>query len=348
FRRLHGDSRGVTMTYCGPRRYFLDKFLMDEAQKAGAKVRDGTSFSEPIVEEGVVKGIRAVDRRGNSISVNARLVIGADGQHSTFARKIGARTTQFWPLSTFAYFGYFSGIQKDELAFFRKGRLGMAIFPTSDGTHMVLAYGPTAGWKEFNKDEENTFHRTVAFCAGDVGELVRAEKIEELFKACGTMPAFHRESWGPGWVLIGDAGSFKDQATAMGITHAFRDAELVSHFVHRALGGAMNVDAALAGYSSIHAAASIDDYTIVAQLTAMNLYSPPDLDFFYSIRNDQARVDEVISQFGDTLPLSQGQAPPAVDNSAADFIRSFQARAEAYRANPFLQHHPEESVTVRL
>ena len=348
FRKLHGDSRGVTMTYCGPRRYFLDKFLMDEAQKAGAEARDGTSFSEPIVEEGVVKGLRAVDRRGNSISVNARLVIGADGQHSTFARKIGARTTQFWPLSTFAYFGYFSGIQKDELAFFRKGRLGMAIFPTSDGTHMVLAYGPTAWWEEFNKDAENNFHKTVAFCAADVGELVRAGKIEEPFKACGTMPAFHRESWGPGWVLIGDAGSFKDQATAMGITHAFRDAELVSHFVHQALAGEMTMDAALAEYSSVHAADYIDYFNMVCQVAEMNIYTPPELEFFYSIRNDQARVDEVISQFGDTLPLSQGQAPPAVDNSAADFIRSFQARAEAYRANPFLQHHPEESVTVRL
>ena len=343
FRRLHGDSHGVTMTYCGPRRYYLDKFLMDEAQKAGAEVRDGTSFTEPIVEEGVVTGIRMVGRAGNSLSVKSRFVVGADGQHSTFARKIGARTIQVWPLSTFAYFGYFSGIKKDELAFFRKGRLGMAIFPTSDGTHMVLAYGPNAWWHEFNRNAENNFHKTVAFCAADVGELVRAGKIEEPFKACGTMPAFHRESWGPGWVLIGDAGSFKDQATAMGITHAFRDAELVSHFVHRALAGEITMESAMAEYSSVRAADYMDYFNLVCQVAEMNVYTPPELEFFYSIHKDQTRADEIISQFGDTLPLSQAQAPPAVDGGAAEFIRSFQATAAAYQINPFLEHRLEES-----
>src|SRR5262249_8637967 len=276
----------VTMTYCGPRRYFLDEFLMDEAQKAGAEARDGTSFSEPIVEEGVVKGLRAVDRRGNSISVNARLVIGADGRHSTFARKIGARTTQFWPLSTFAYFGYFSGIQKDELAFFRKGRLGMAIFPTSGGTHMVLAYGPTAWWEEFNKDAENNFHKTVAFCSADVGELVRAGKIEEPFKACGTMPAFHRELWGPGWVLICDAGSFKVQATALGISHAFRAAELVSHFLHKAPAGEMSVETALTQYSSVRAADYVDCFKLVCQVAQMDVYPRPEIEVFQSIHKE--------------------------------------------------------------
>lgn len=338
FRKLHGDSRGITTTYCGPRRHFLDQFLMDEARKAGAEVRDGTSFSEPIVEEGVVTGIRAVGSNGSPISVKSRLVVAADGQHSTFAKKIGAQTTDFRPLSTFAYFSYFSGIKKDELAFFRKGRLGMAIFPTSGGTHMVLAYGPTAWWQEFNRDAENNFHKTVAFCSADVGELVRAGRREEPFKACGTMPAFHRESCGPGWVLVGDAGSFKDQATAMGITHAFRDAELVSHFIHRALAGEMTMQAALKEYSSVRAADYIDYFNLVCQVAQMDVYTLPELEFFYSIHKDQTRVDDLISQFGDTLPLSQGQAPPAVDGSAADFIRAFEARSEAYQANPFTDH----------
>lgn len=339
FQQLHGDSRGVTTTYCGPRRHFLDKFLMDEAQKAGAEVRDGTSFAEPVVKEGVVKGIRAIDRKGNQVSLAARLVVGADGQHSTFAKKIGSRITDFRPLSTFAYFGYFSGIKKDELAFFRRGRLGMAIFPTSGGTHMVLAYGPTAWWEEFNKDAENNFHKIIAFCAPDVGELVRAGRVEEPFKACGTMPAYHRESWGPGWVLIGDAGSFKDQATAMGITHAFRDAELVSNYIHQALAGKMTMDAALAQYSSVRAADYNDYFNLVCQVAEMNVYTRPEIEFFYSIHKDQARVDDIISQFGDTLSLSQGQAPPPVDGSAADFVRAFEARVEGYQANPFLEHN---------
>jgi 2-polyprenyl-6-methoxyphenol hydroxylase-like FAD-dependent oxidoreductase len=271
------------------------------------------------------------------------LVVGADGRHSIFSQKVGARTTQSWDLSTFAYWSYFSGIKKDELAFYRKGRLGMAIFPTSDGTHMVLAYGPTGWWKEFHKDAENNFHKTCAFCAPDVAELVRAGKLEEPFKACGKMPAFHREVWGAGWVLIGDAGSFKDQATAMGITHAFRDAELVSHFIKKALAGETTMDAALASYSSVRAADYMDYFNMVRQVAEMNIYSKAELEFFYSIRDDQEKIDAIISQFGDTLPLSQGQAPDAaVDGNANNFIHARAEAAKTYAVNPFQDHHLAE------
>lgn len=346
FRQLHGDSRGVTNTYCGPRRHFLDQFLQDEAKRAGAEVRDGTSFIEPILEDGAVTGVRLEGPTGNPASVRARLVIGADGMHSTFARKIGARVTHSWDLSTFAYWGYFSGIKKDGLAFYRKGRLGMAIFPTSGGTHMVLAYGPTGWWNDFHKDAENNFHKTIAFCDREIGEMVLAGKRAEPFKACGHMPAFHHELSGPGWVLVGDAASFKDQVTAIGITHAFRDAELVTQFINRAFAGEMTMDSALANYASVRAADYVDYFNLVCQLAEMNVYSKPEIEFFYSIHKDPARVNDIIAQFGDTLPLSQGQAPPAPPQGAADFVRAFENRAEAYAANPFHDHRVQIATKV--
>ena len=39
---------------------------------------------------------------------------------------------------------------------------------------------------------------------------------------------FIRQSWGRGWALVGDAGYFKDPATAHGITDALRDAEALA------------------------------------------------------------------------------------------------------------------------
>jgi 2-polyprenyl-6-methoxyphenol hydroxylase-like FAD-dependent oxidoreductase len=160
------------------------------------------------------------------------------------------------------------------------------------------------------------------------------------------MPAFHHELWGPGWVLVGDAGSFKDQVTAIGITHAFRDAELVTQFIHKAFAGEMTMDSALANYTSVRAADYVDYFNLVCQLAEMNVYSKAEIEFFYSIHKDQTRVDELISQFGDTLPLSQGQAPPAAPPGAADFVRAFGDRAEAYVANPF--HDLRLQVTTRV
>lgn len=46
-----------------------------------------------------------------------------------------------------------------------------------------------------------------------------------------------REAWGPGWVLVGDAGYFKDPLSSHGISDALRDAELLAGRVHEVIEG---------------------------------------------------------------------------------------------------------------
>jgi 2-polyprenyl-6-methoxyphenol hydroxylase-like FAD-dependent oxidoreductase len=336
FRQLHGDCEAVTNFYCGPRRFFLDQLLLDAAREAGVDVRENTSCAHPIIEDGVVRGVSIVGSGRVAETVRARLVIGADGRFSGFVKQVGAKTTDLRPLSTFAYWGYFSGIEKDELAIHKRGRLGTAIFPTSHGTHMVLVYGPTAWWDDFRKDAEGNFFRTYEFCSPEITELVHAGKREEPFKACGTMPAFHRENHGPGWALVGDAGSFKDQVTAMGITHSFRDAELITGFIHRAFSGEFTIDAAMAEYSRTRSADYNEYFDMVCHVAEMNAYSKAELEFFHSIRNNQKQIDQLISQFGDTLPLSKGEsvnAPP--EERMPEFITNFESQLPLYLASPY-------------
>ena len=47
------------------------------------------------------------------------------------------------------------------------------------------------------------------------------------------------QSHGPGWTLVGDAGYFKDPATAHGITDALRDAELLANAILDGRSGAL-------------------------------------------------------------------------------------------------------------
>ena len=54
-----------------------------------------------------------------------------------------------------------------------------------------------------------------------------------------------RQSHGPGWALVGDAGYFKDPLTAHGITDALRDAEILAD---AAVGG---TDWDLAAYAEV-------------------------------------------------------------------------------------------------
>jgi 2-polyprenyl-6-methoxyphenol hydroxylase-like FAD-dependent oxidoreductase len=324
FRKLHGDDRGVIDYYCGPRRYFLDNHLLNCAKEAGVDVREGVTYNSPIVENGRVVGINASRQNGTAISARAKLVIGADGRFSRFVKDVGSKDTDFRALSTFAYFSYFSGIDKEQLSIHKRGRFGTAIFPTLDKTHMVLVYGPCAYWEDFRKNAEQNFFDIYRFCAPDVAKQIENGKRTEAFKAASRMEAFQRESHGPGWALVGDAGSFKDQVTAMGISHSFRDAELISGYIHRALAGEFALDEALDEYQKVRAADYVDYFDLVCKTAEMNGYSKEDLKYFYSIRNDQAMIDQMLSQFGDTLPPADGAtAKLLADSEYPGFINDF-------------------------
>ena len=67
----------------------------------------------------------------------------------------------------------------------------------------------------------------------------RARRGWEPVHGFGGHPGFIKRSSGPGWALVGDAGYFKDPATAHGITDALRDAELLARAVMAGTTGAM-------------------------------------------------------------------------------------------------------------
>ena len=75
----------------GPRRTVLDKVLVDAAAEAGAEVREGFSV-EILIEDGRVVGITGRSQR-QSITEHARVVIGADGRHSSWRRRSGPSST---------------------------------------------------------------------------------------------------------------------------------------------------------------------------------------------------------------------------------------------------------------
>lgn len=339
-RALHGNANGATNVYCGPRRLLLDHTLLQAASAAGADVREGVTFTQPMMQDGEVVGIHAITSRGAPLAAKARLVIGADGRFSGFAKEVGAATHDYRASSTFAYFGYFSGIRKEGLTIRNRGRLGTAIFPTSDGTHMVLVYGPNSWWNAFRGDAEANFFKTYDFCDPETAELVRRGKREEPFKACGTMPAFQRQNIGPGWALIGDAGSFKDQVTAMGITHAFRDAELISAYIDKGLRGELPLDQALTAYRAVRAADYEQYFDFVCQVAERKSPGRDDLLALQEISRDQARTDAFLAQFGDTRPLPKAASP--VDRSVQDqtahaaMQMTVAEQSPGYDSNPYL------------
>lgn len=337
---LHGNAHGVVDWYAGPRRFFLDKLLLDTAREAGADVREGTAVQSLVFDNGRVTGVRATTPSGEGFEARAKVVVGADGRMSRFAGHVGAQKTAVREKSTFAFYGYYSGIDKPELCIHKRGRFGTAIFPTMQERHLVLVYGPTAWWGEFSSDPEANFIKTYEFVAPDVARLVKNGKRVEDFKSMGRMVAFHRECTGPGWMLVGDACSFKDQWTAMGITHGLRDAELASSYIDAVLKGEYEWDSAMRGYEQVRMHDYEDYWTMVCDGAELAPYTREQLAFFNAIQADQAKVNTFMGQVGDTISLKTPIDPGAALEDMPSFIREFDAARLGYLPNPFIKEEP--------
>ena len=81
-------------------------------------------------------------------------------------------------------------------------------------------------------------------CGSDLAAIVERSARAEEYRGFAGEAGYFRQSFGPGWALVGDAGYFKDPLTAHGITDALIDAELLAQ------AAAADTAIAFAGYQS--------------------------------------------------------------------------------------------------
>ena len=238
---------GVAETYC-PRRTVLDALLAEAAVQAGAELVDGFAVSDLLWSDGRVAGVRG-HSTGSPVqsSLPAKVVVGADGLHSTVARKVGARAYRRHPPLTAAYYSYWSGLGALGASFHaRPGRL-ILTWPTNDDLTCIYVTWPHQEFGQVRTDVERSFHATLKLVPG-LHEAVESGRRDQRFTGTGDLPNLYRESAGPGWSLAGDAGHHKDPCTGMGMSDAFLAADLLADAIHDGLTGRQPMDAALAGY----------------------------------------------------------------------------------------------------
>src|SRR6185295_13994613 len=101
---------GVDALYA-PRRYVLDRLLVDAASAAGADVVYGVRIRDlQRSESGGVTGVVLEDHSGHIHQVSSRMVVGADGLRSTVARLVGARTYRVGLHATGTMYGHWTGL----------------------------------------------------------------------------------------------------------------------------------------------------------------------------------------------------------------------------------------------
>ena len=100
---------------------------------------------------------------------------------------------------------------------------------------------------------------------------------EEKYIGTNDQRNFFRKPYGPGWALVGDAGYHRDFVTGLGITDAFRDAELLAEALDAGFSGRQPLDEALAGYESTRNEIAEPLYDLTIQLVSGE---PPSMEQF--------------------------------------------------------------------
>jgi menaquinone-9 beta-reductase len=213
-----------------PRRYLLDRVLVDAAVASGAEVRFGTSFVDLLRDGTRVSGIRL---RGGDEAVSecrATIVIGADGRYSAVARAAGAVTVREGPHQSGVIYGYWPApATSDESFWYWSPGAGAGAIPTNNGEWCVFASIAHERFADvFGTDKRAGYYRILSECAPPLFEALGQTGATPPLQGFGGLPGLIRAASGPGWALVGDAGYFKDPITAHGLTDALRDAELLA------------------------------------------------------------------------------------------------------------------------
>jgi flavin-dependent dehydrogenase len=228
-----GDVGGLACI----RRFVLDPILADAAAEAGADVRLGTRVTGVEHESGRVVGVR-VSSDGKETNLRARLIVGADGRNSTIARLCGARKYNVTPNQRFAYWTYFEGadVADHPFVYHRWDDRLIVASPTDSGLYMVNMFPDLAERDRFRQDLETSFMEYAQSCEPVARTLVGARRAGK-FLGIVRWVGYFREASGPGWVLVGDAGHFKDPSAGRGIGDAFCQVDALAPAIIAGLDG---------------------------------------------------------------------------------------------------------------
>lgn len=216
--------------------------------EAGAEVRMATKVTGLIEERGRVTGVRVV-HDGSEGALMAPLVVGADGRNSTIAELVGARKYNVTQNERFGYWTFFEGAKPGpDPAFIWHRWADRFVFgcPADSGLYLVTVIPELRELPRFREDLEGRFMEHASSCRPVAEALAGARRVGNFF---GTLrfQGFFREPSGPGWVLVGDAGHFKDPAPGQGIGDAFLQVDALAPTILSALDGSgEGLDAALA------------------------------------------------------------------------------------------------------
>jgi flavin-dependent dehydrogenase len=298
-----GDVGGLTSI----RRLVLDAILMETAEEAGAHVRMGTKVTGLIEDSGRAAGVRAGDQE-----LRARLVVGADGRNSTVAELCGSRKYNVVPNERALYWAFFEGASPAPDPTFVTHRwadrfiLGLE---SDAGLYQVIVWPELAELERFKGDLEGLLMEQASSCEPVAGAIEGAKRVGKIAGSVRWL-GFFREPAGPGWVLAGDAGHFKDPAPGRGIGDAFIQAEALVPAIAEGLEGAdADLDAAMTRWGRWRDGEFAEHYWLACDLGRSGELPGVLPEIFRELR-ERGRVDDFLELLNHRKKPSEVLTPP--------------------------------------
>jgi len=218
----------------------LDALLLEAAIRAGARVEQGVRVASALLEGARrpqrVTGV-VVQTRGGTVARPARVVIGADGRHSSLAFALGLarhpRRPRRWAIG--AYFDGVRGLSGVGEMHVRRGHY-IGVAPVPDGLVNACLVVPEARARAIGFASAEVLEHTL----GDdelLGTRFHRARRATPVTMLGPLAVDAGSAGLEGLLLAGDAAGFIDPMTGDGLRLALRGGELAAAAALEALDG---------------------------------------------------------------------------------------------------------------
>ena len=306
-------DRGISL-----RRSALDPILLNCARDAGAEVREGCRVVDLERDaHGRVRGVRVLAGDGRTSTIDAALVVGADGLRSLVAHRLGLAHAARWP-RRLALVGHLEGVgdmqEWGELHVERDvGYVGIA--RVDGGLVNASMVVPPSDARAVSADRAGYYLGWLR-ARPQLAARMRRAKLASPVQVTGPFASHARRSWAPGAALVGDAADFFDPFTGEGIYAGLRGGELLAPFALQALGAGnqREADDALARYHRARRA-EFGGKWIVERLIGAAIGWAPAMNYFSrTLESRKDMADLLVGVTGDFVPAREVLRPGYIMN----------------------------------
>jgi geranylgeranyl reductase family protein len=225
------------VVYVAPR-LELDQLLRSHAEACGAEIREGIEVTGLLTSGADVEGVAYRTTQGGHHSVRARVVVGADGEHSVVRRDLGIELPK--ARRAFAVRAYYEGIEglQEEIELHYDRRFFPAyfwVFPVGEGRANV-GCGAFDFWS--GKQRINLPQAMQQFIAEHPAARTRFRNARRVSPVRGwplSMGNLARRCQAGRALLVGDAAAFINPLTGEGIHNAMQSGLIAAEVIAGAL-----------------------------------------------------------------------------------------------------------------